>query len=101
MRSSINASACERLSSGLLSTWKGLAPEAPTTKVPTPRRERTIPAACSLDSASRTTVRLTPNSLMISASVGSLSPARSGPIRIRWLRASTTPMLRLLRGRDR
>src|SRR5205823_4971279 len=48
----------------------------PTTKVPTPCRVCTMPPACSLDSASRTTVRLTPNSPMISASVGSLSPER-------------------------
>ena len=55
----------------------------PTTKVPMPWRVCTRPEACSLDSASRTTVRLTPNSAMISASVGSLSPGASRPSRMR------------------
>ena len=39
-----------------------------------PWRVSTRPEACSLEMASRTTVRLTPNSAMNAASVGSLSP---------------------------
>jgi hypothetical protein len=70
----------------------------PTTKVPTPWRVSTSPPACSLDSASRTTVRLTPNSFMMAASVGSLSPARMWPSRMRAVIVSTRPSARL-RGR--
>ena len=52
---------------------------APTTKLPTPWRVSTSPAACSLEMASRTTVRLTPNSCITAASVGILSPADRRP----------------------
>ena len=45
--------------------------------------------------ASRTTVRLTPNSSMIAASVGSFSPVASEPSRMRPASASTTSWARL------
>ena len=69
-------------------------------KLPTPWRVCTRPAACSLEIASRTTVRLTPNSSMIAASVGSFSPVASEPSRMRPVSASTTSWARL-RGRRR
>ena len=56
-----------------------------------PWRVSTMPAACSLEMASRTTVRLTPNSAITSASVGSLSPAPAGRRRMRSPSASTSP----------
>ena len=49
-----------------------------------------MPAACSLEMASRTTVRLTPNSAITAASVGSLSPGARRPSRMRSPSASTT-----------
>ena len=66
------------------------ASPAPTTKVPTPCRVSTSPAACSLEMASRTTVRLTPNSCITAASVGSLSPGDRRPSRMRSPSASTS-----------
>ena len=52
----------------------------PTTKVPMPCRVSTSPAACSFEIASRTTVRLTPNSAMKAASVGSLVARRQAAV---------------------
>ena len=49
------------------------------TKVPMPCRVSTKPEACSLELASRTTVRLTASSPMMADSVGNLSPGRSRP----------------------
>ena len=66
------------------------ASPGPMTKVPTPCRVSTMPAACSFDSASRTTVRLTPNASMNWPSVGSFVPAASSPLRMRAPTASTT-----------
>ena len=69
---------------------KVAASPSPTTKVPMPCRVATRPAACSREIASRTTVRLTPNSCMIAASVGSFSPGGNEPSRMRPASASTT-----------
>ncbi|XQU68100.1 hypothetical protein OJJOAM_000831 [Cupriavidus sp. H18C1] len=60
-----------------------------STKVPMPWRVSTRPLACRRDSASRTTVRLTPSVAMISDSVGSLSPGRSVPWRMLSVRLAT------------
>ena len=70
------------------------ASPGPTTKVPTPWRVSTSPAACSLEIASRTTVRLTPNSAITAASVGSLWPGASAPSRMRSVSASTSSWAR-------
>ena len=60
-----------------------------STKVPIPCRVSTRPEACSLDSASRTTVRLTSKRAMISASVGSFSPGFNCPSRMLDISPST------------
>ncbi len=63
-----------------------------STKVPMPWRVSTKPAACILDSASRTTVRLTSCSRMSSVSVGSLSPGLSARSRICAQTSSTSTL---------
>ena len=60
-----------------------------STKVPIPCRVSTRPEACSLESASRTTVRLTSKRAMISASVGSFSPGFNCPSRMPDISPST------------
>jgi hypothetical protein len=65
--------------------------------VPIPWRVSTSRAACNFDKASRTTVRLTLKRCTISASVASLSPARSLPASISFLSASTSSAVRLRR----
>ena len=70
------------------------------TKVPTPCRVSTSEDACIFDSASRMTVRLTPNSPISAASVASLAPGGSRPSRMRSASSSTTPRARLF-GRRR
>ena len=53
------------------------------TNAPTPWRVSTSDEACRFESASRMTVRLTPNSAISAASVASLPPGASRPSRIR------------------
>ncbi|MOA13704.1 hypothetical protein D3C78_1337660 [compost metagenome] len=65
-----------------------------STKVPTPWRVSTRPAACMRDNASRTTERLTPSVSISVASVGSLSPRLSVPSRMRWAKRSTSASAR-------
>ncbi|SOZ17671.1 conserved exported hypothetical protein [Cupriavidus taiwanensis] len=76
--------------SGPIRNGDGASAARSSTKVPIPWRVSTRPLACSRDSASRTTVRLTPMVAMISDSVGSLSPGLSWPWRISSPRACTT-----------
>ncbi|MNP28511.1 hypothetical protein D3C76_1214790 [compost metagenome] len=66
-----------------------------STNVPMPCRVSTNPEACSLEIASRTTVRLTPCSRTMVDSEGSFSPGFNCPSKIRWVSASTTPWARL------
>ncbi len=76
--------------SGPMRKGEGASAARASTKVPMPWRVSTRPLACSRDSASRTTVRLTPIDAMISDSVGSLLPGLSWPWRISSPRACTT-----------
>ena len=61
-----------------------------STNEPRPWNVSIRPSACSLLTASRTTVRDTPNSSMSSASEGSLSPGGRSPARILSFSPATT-----------
>ena len=73
MRSS-SASSTSSTTERFSSAMRNARTPSSSTKAPTPWRVVTRPLALRLAMASRTTVRLTPNSSMISFSVGSLSP---------------------------
>jgi hypothetical protein len=72
------------------STENAVEAGSASTNDPRPWKVSTSPAACSRETASRTTVRLTPNSWISDDSVGSFCPGWISPARMRALSRSTS-----------